>query len=114
MHTKEPWYLDGMKIMSRQKNNLARQDTVVIDCVRAYMDGDDSRADMRRIVDAVNACAGITAKGLKGGAVEEMLQVLKDITFQASLAGEGFLVGYDDPVMKKARAVIAKAEGKRR
>jgi len=110
MHTKEPWYVSGTKIKSRQKSIITEEDTAIIECFGA-MSGDDTTSDRFRIVAAVNACAGITTEALEGGVVKEVLEALKDIVFQTSLEKDGFTVIRDDAVVDRARAAIAKAEG---
>ena len=66
LHTKEPWYC------SNGVNNMAavvhdNQGTMVIDCLDAapYKSTSECQENARRIVAAVNACAGIPIKILE-------------------------------------------------
>jgi hypothetical protein len=114
-HTPEPWeyrpYEDGKPITNGQ---------IAIAYMDAYEPEDDDNgtwaqetdANARRLVAAINACAGISTEALEQGVVAELLSALTlflGFNDQWLVTIDRRSDGEHDRVMRTARAAIAKA-----
>jgi hypothetical protein len=124
-HSPEPWDCDSMTVMYatpdkadelhmieiRANVTEAAWDTVAF--IEAIWPG--AHGNARRIVAAVNACAGINTDALQHGIVRELHEALSLCWHQLSLWVRDVetcdLSPEDAEALEKANAVLAKANG---
>ncbi len=76
-HSPEPWHYVG--------DSGAIEDDEGVTCAEGWGPGDLEDLNARRIVAAVNACAGISTEALESGALGEALNVLHEASSYADI-----------------------------
>lgn len=77
-HTPAPWHVDmvvglgGLVVRDAQCREIAHVRVLPVGIAR-----EEQEANARRIIDCVNACAGIPTKALKGGVVGDLLYSIR-------------------------------------
>ncbi len=70
-HTKEPW---RVHLLDRRTMIASDVDNGYLAETRHIHSGDIEQANAQRIVDCVNACAGITSEALQAGYIKHLVE----------------------------------------
>ena len=118
-HTPEPWMVANNTDIFPVGDTKARKHIADCDTSNAPLendgtndmtdlDYDETRANARRIVAAVNACEGISTEALEAGAVRDLVAVVDELLYSAAYWSQ-----YDVPlgIVDRMRTALDKAKG---